>query len=158
VSKVIPLGNQVIVRLIQTETTGTEQGDQRVASSGLIIPDSAENTADCEGTVIAVGPGEGFHLPIHVAERIASYFEDISEVCCPCISVKELVEVSAEPRVPSVSVGDRVLFDITLATLAPDSKEDYIISAKSIIARVLPGSPPVELISQSQDAEGYQTK
>jgi co-chaperonin GroES (HSP10) len=153
-SKVIPLGNQVIVRLIQNETTGAEQGSQRVATSGILIPDSAENTADCEGTVVAVGPGEGFHLPLHVAERICdAWLPQLGDE-----NAEVLVKFCNETHAPTVNAGDRVLFDITLATLAPDSKDDYIVSAKSIIARVLTDSPPVELISQSQDAEGYQTK
>lgn len=156
VSQRIPCGGRILVKLIQ----GPEQN--RKSEGGIDLPDTAENTQDCEGRVLAVSSGPGYELPTWVAERIAYHFRShIEDVYLSHkAGVEDIIAVAGKFREPHVKVGDRVLFDITLASLAPTSENDdeFFIDENNIFALVGEDVPKIELTKIQADVRGYRTK
>jgi hypothetical protein len=117
------------------------------------LPDIVENDQDCECEVLAVSAQPGYELPRWVAERIAKYETGTA----PGYFANKLQEICAQPREPKVKVGDRCLFDVTLATQVPGVSDEFLIEEADIYAIVTPG-PAIQLISTQTDFAGYKTK
>jgi len=150
----IPTGGRIHVRLVSLQT------QNRKSEGGIDLPDIIENTQDCECEVLAVSAQPGYELPQWVAERIVLNIEHwYSAANHPNIiaeQVLDLKELCAQPREPKVKVGDRALFDVTLATQVPGVADEFFIDEADIYALVSPGAP-IQLISTSSDFAGYRT-
>lgn len=155
-SVAVPFGGRILVELVRKPTTGDEQGDQNVSEAGIIIPDSAENVADCEATVLAVSDAPGFELPYWVARKFVVEMYNMQTTTL--LSEEWFLEVANTPREPRVKVGDRILFDITLATEAPDHPGQYFIDQNDIMAIVEDGCPSVSLTKIPTDRQGFRTR
>jgi co-chaperonin GroES (HSP10) len=149
----IPTGGRIHVRLVSLQT------QNRKSEGGIDLPDIIENTQDCECEVLAVSAQPGYELPQWVAERIADQVIHCNRAKHPaifCEEVEELQRICAQPRDPKVKVGDRCLFDITLATQVPGVENEFWIEENDIYAEVTPG-PQIQLISTQSDFAGYRT-
>jgi co-chaperonin GroES (HSP10) len=144
----IPTGGRIHVRLVSLQT------QNRKSEGGIDLPDIIENTQDCECEVLAVSAQPGYELPQWVAERIYQYVSD----CCGCFrkGVEQVTALAAQPREPKVKVGDRCLFDITLATQVPGIHNEFFIEENDIYTLVESG-PQVQLLSLPSDGSGYRT-
>lgn len=70
VKKLVPLGDNVIVKPIEAET---------VTASGIVIPDTASKEKPKKGEVVAVGPGKmtnGKREPMDVNAGDVVYFRE----------------------------------------------------------------------------------
>jgi co-chaperonin GroES (HSP10) len=130
------------------------QTQNRKSEGGIDLPDIIENTQDCECEVLAVSQQPGYELPQWVAERFLSHFHLLATVDGE--TVESLQELCAQPREPKVKVGDRALFDVTLATQVPGVADEFFIAEEDIYAIVTPG-PAIQLLSTSSDFAGYRT-
>jgi co-chaperonin GroES (HSP10) len=154
-SKRIPFGGRIHVKLLQKDEIDHK------SAGGIFLPDTAENTQDCEGIVLAVSHGPGYELPTWVAERLARELKRCVE--SPPVNevhtARALIRWAAQPREPRVKVGDRVLFDITQATFAPDApnEDEFFVGEDAIYAAIEDG-PAVELTKLARDSAGYQVK
>ena len=137
----IPTGGRIHVRLVSLQT------QNRKSEGGIDLPDIIENTQDCECEVLAVSQQPGYELPQWVAERLAVQTK---------VRAEWLQDVAAQPREPKVKVGDRCLFDVTLATQVPGVSDEFFIEESDIYAIVTPG-PAIQLISLATDSSGYKT-
>jgi co-chaperonin GroES (HSP10) len=150
----IPTGGRIHVRLVSLQT------QNRKSEGGIDLPDIIENTQDCECEVLAVSAQPGYELPHWVANRIiergtsADFIERHPRLHSEEISA--LQELCAQPREPKVKVGDRCLFDVTLATQVPGVADEFLIEEGDIYAVVTPG-PAIQLLSTSSDFAGYRT-
>ncbi|MCD5382302.1 MAG: co-chaperone GroES [Candidatus Pacebacteria bacterium] len=64
-SKIVPLGDRVVVRSLTEEELGTK------SAAGIIVPDTVAKEKPEQGIVVAVGPGrreDGKEVPVAVAE------------------------------------------------------------------------------------------
>lgn len=143
-----PTGGRIHVRLVSLQT------QNRKSEGGIDLPDIIENTQDCECEVLAVSQQPGYELPTWVAERIYKFVDD----CCACFrgGVQQVSEICAQPRAPKVHVGERYLFDVTLATQVPGVSDEFFIDENDIYAIVTEG-PPIQLTKLSSDFAGYRT-
>lgn len=150
----IPTGGRIHVRLVSLQT------QNRKSEGGIDLPDIIENTQDCECEVLAVSAQPGYELPLWVAERIAAradYVNDEDFGHRGPLDAEEMQEIAAQPREPKVKVGDRCLFDVTLATQVPGVADEFFIAEEDIYAIVTPG-PQIQLTKLSTDFAGYKTK
>jgi co-chaperonin GroES (HSP10) len=151
----IPTGGRIHVRLVSLQT------QNRKSEGGIDLPDIIENTQDCECEVLAVSQQPGYELPQWVAERIVmrgnSEWWAEAHPRLLAEEVQGLQELCAQPREPKVKVGDRCLFDVTLATQVPGIADEFFIAEEDIYAIVTPG-PAIQLISTQTDFAGYKTK
>lgn len=150
----IPTGGRIHVRLVSLQT------QNRKSEGGIDLPDIIENTQDCECEVLAVSAQPGYELPGWVAERLAlREFTPEGAYLHPRLVQEEVMEVKelcAQPREPKVKVGDRCLFDVTLATQVPGISDEFLIEEADIYAIVTEG-PPIQLTKLSSDYAGYRT-
>jgi co-chaperonin GroES (HSP10) len=130
------------------------QTQNRKSEGGIDLPDIIENTQDCECEVLAVSQQPGYELPQWVAERILGTYEWWQDTAPR--AVEKMQEIAAQPREPKVKVGDRCLFDVTLATQVPGVADEFFIAEEDIYALVTPG-PAIQLLSTSSDFAGYRT-
>jgi co-chaperonin GroES (HSP10) len=144
----IPTGGRIHVRLVSLQT------QNRKSEGGIDLPDIIENTQDCECEVLAVSAQPGYELPQWVAERIYATYEDLEG--SKLKTVTGLQKLCAQPREPKVKVGDRCLFDITLATQVPGVENEFLIAEEDIYAIVTEG-PQIQLTKLSSDFAGYRT-
>ncbi len=144
----IPTGGRIHVRLVSLQT------QNRKSEGGIDLPDIIENTQDCECEVLAVSAQPGYELPTWVAEKLAKTlsFPDYWQETEP----QAIQELCAQPREPKVKVGDRCLFDVTLATQVPGVSDEFLIEEADIFAIVTEG-PPIQLTKISADFAGYRT-
>lgn len=145
----IPTGGRIHVRLVSLQT------QNRKSEGGIDLPDIIENTQDCECEVLAVSQQPGYELPQWVAERLEARINEAIDFRFP--DAKNLKEWAAQPREPKVKVGDRCLFDVTLATQVPGIADEFFIAEEDIYAIITPG-PAIQLISTQTDFAGYKTK
>jgi co-chaperonin GroES (HSP10) len=161
-SVAVPFGGRILVELVRKPTTGGEQGGQNVSEAGIIIPDSAENVADCEAIVLAASGAPGFELPEWVALRIShGLFGATAEgedKEFHTLQARHILNFASATREPRVKVGERILFDITLATEAPDHPGQYFIDQNDIMAIVEEGCLPVSLTKIPTDRQGFRTR
>src|ERR1700675_3226800 len=115
----IPTGGRIHVRLVSLQT------QNRKSEGGIDLPDIIENTQDCECEVLAVSAQPGYELPQWVAKRLASYAARIGHMDWVALE-EEFLTRAAQPREPKVKVGDRCLFDITLATQVPGVSDEFL--------------------------------
>lgn len=148
----IPTGGRIHVRLVSLQT------QNRKSEGGIDLPDIIENTQDCECEVLAVSAQPGYELPYWVAERLE---DEINKEMTILMNLNKmwkriLIECAAQPREPKVKVGDRALFDVTLATQVPGVADEFLIEESDIYAIVTEG-PAIQLTKLSSDFAGYRT-
>jgi co-chaperonin GroES (HSP10) len=127
-----------------------------MSEGGIELPQIAENVQDCEGIVLAVSSGPGYELPTWVADRLQYAFSGIGHDTGRT-PVDFLQYLASQPREPRVAVGDRILFDVSLATQGPDAVDEYLIEGDAAFAIVTPG-PRIELTSLPVDPAGYRLR
>jgi co-chaperonin GroES (HSP10) len=138
----VPHSGRILVKL------SNRQEETRVSPGGIELPDTAEHVEDCDGVVLAVSQQAGYTLPRWVAEKLAECTGDEPET---------LQYLAAKPRECKVKVGDRILFDVSLASQAPDGEDEYLIDEDHIYAVVSPEVSSIQLTKVSQDEIGYRT-
>jgi hypothetical protein len=142
-SQFLPRGNQIVVQLVRKRATsddGIHGIQHRVEGTDvdIAVPETVEDASDCEGMVIAQGDGKlGYYIPTWFTDLCASYLGE---------SAARTVQRLAVRRHPmQTKVGDRIIFDVTVATECPDS-EDLVITDNDVLG-IVEGTESVNLIS-----------
>jgi co-chaperonin GroES (HSP10) len=143
----VPHGGRILVKLSNRQT------ETRISPGGIELPDTAEHVEDCDGVVLAVSQQAGHTLPLWAAQRFLDGYLDERQGW----TANQIKNDLSKPRECKVKVGDRVLFDVSLASQAPGGDDEYLIDEDHIYAVVSPEVSSIELTKVSQDEIGYRT-